>query len=116
MTVAERPVEPLHRRLGVTDEELDAIRDRLGRREPNDLELAMFSVMWSEHCSYKSSKPLLKTLPTAGEGVVAGLMPHPERAAETILGSDDGMGIVRSIVDSAARAASGQVAIEAGTR
>jgi phosphoribosylformylglycinamidine synthase len=49
-------------------------------------------------------------------GNVAGLMPHPERAAETILGSDDGMGIVRSIVDSAARAATGQVAIEAGTR
>ncbi len=72
MTVAEHPVEPLHRRLGVTDEELDAIRARLGGRDPNDLELAMFSVMWSEHCSYKSSKPLLKTLPTAGEGVVAG--------------------------------------------
>src|SRR5688572_823809 len=72
MIVAERPVEPLHRRLGVTDEELDAIRDRLGGREPNDLELAMFSVMWSEHCSYKSSKPLLRTLPTSGEGVVAG--------------------------------------------
>ncbi|MGZ8515496.1 MAG: phosphoribosylformylglycinamidine synthase subunit PurQ [Candidatus Limnocylindrales bacterium] len=38
-------------------------------------------------------------------GNVAGLMPHPERAAEAILGSDDGMGIVRSLVDSAARAA-----------
>ncbi len=62
---------PLHRALGVTDEELDAIRARLGR-DPNDVELAMFSVMWSEHCSYKSSKPLLQTLPTAGEGVVAG--------------------------------------------
>jgi phosphoribosylformylglycinamidine synthase subunit PurL len=72
MTLAERPVEPLHRRLGVTDQELDAIRDRLGGRDPNELELAMFSVMWSEHCSYKSSKPLLKTLPVAGEGVVAG--------------------------------------------
>ena len=72
MTVMEREVEPLHRRLGVTDDELDAIRDRLGGRDPNDLELAMFSVMWSEHCSYKSSKPLLRTLPTAGEGVVAG--------------------------------------------
>ena len=43
--------EALHRRLGVTDEELAAIVDRLGR-DPNDLELAMFSVMWSEHCSY----------------------------------------------------------------
>ena len=72
MTVAERPTEPLHRRLGVTDEELDAIRDRLGGRDPNDLELAMFSVMWSEHCSYKSSRPLLRTLPTEGAGVVAG--------------------------------------------
>jgi phosphoribosylformylglycinamidine synthase subunit PurL len=63
--------EPLHRRLGITDDELVAIESRL-RRAPNDLELAMFSVMWSEHCSYKSSKPLLRTLPTAGEGVVAG--------------------------------------------
>ena len=77
--VADRPVaradeEPLHRRLGVTDDELAAIRDRLGGRNPNDLELAMFSVMWSEHCSYKSSKPLLRTLPTgsAADGVVAG--------------------------------------------
>ena len=62
---------PLHRALGLTDDELDGIRARLGR-DPNDLELAMFSVMWSEHCSYKSSKPLLQTLPTGGEGVVAG--------------------------------------------
>jgi phosphoribosylformylglycinamidine synthase subunit PurL len=65
------PTSPLHRALGLTDDELDAIRDRLGR-DPNDLELAMFSVMWSEHCSYKSSKPLLRTLPTSGPGVVAG--------------------------------------------
>jgi phosphoribosylformylglycinamidine synthase subunit PurL len=62
---------PLHLALGLTDEELDAIREGLGR-DPNDLELAMFSVMWSEHCSYKSSRPLLRTLPTRGEGVVAG--------------------------------------------
>jgi phosphoribosylformylglycinamidine synthase subunit PurL len=77
MTVAESPpavvsgAEPLHRRLGLIDDELDGIRARL-RREPNDLELAIFSVMWSEHCSYKSSRPLLATLPTRGEGVVAG--------------------------------------------
>jgi phosphoribosylformylglycinamidine synthase subunit PurL len=70
--VGAAPVqEPLHRRLGLTDGELDAIRAKLGRA-PNDLELAMFSVMWSEHCSYKSSKPLLRTLPTAGAGVVTG--------------------------------------------
>jgi phosphoribosylformylglycinamidine synthase len=62
---------PLHRQLGVTDEELDAIRSKLGR-DPNHVELAMFSVMWSEHCSYKSSRPLLKTLPTRGNGMLAG--------------------------------------------
>jgi phosphoribosylformylglycinamidine synthase subunit PurL len=65
------PSPELHRALGLTDEELEAIVERLGRR-PNDLELAMFSVMWSEHCSYKSSRPLLATLPTRGAGVVAG--------------------------------------------
>ncbi len=62
---------PLHRALGLTDHELDEIRARLGR-DPNDLELAMFSVMWSEHCSYKSSRALLRNLPTAGTDVVAG--------------------------------------------
>ncbi len=65
------PPAPLHRRLGLTDDELVAIREKLDR-QPNDLELAIFSVMWSEHCSYKSSKPLLRTLPTSGAGVVAG--------------------------------------------
>jgi phosphoribosylformylglycinamidine synthase subunit PurL len=64
--------EPLHRALGVTDQELDVIRQKLGR-DPNHTELAMFSVMWSEHCSYKSSKPLLKTLPTRGTGMMAGV-------------------------------------------
>jgi phosphoribosylformylglycinamidine synthase subunit PurL len=68
---ATAPAMPLHRALGLTDDELDGIRERLGR-DPNELELAMFGVMWSEHCSYKSSKPLLRTLPTGGEGVVAG--------------------------------------------
>ena len=70
----EAPVasEPLHRALGVTDEELEVIRKKLGR-DPNHTELAMFSVMWSEHCSYKSSKPLLKTLPTRGSGMMAGI-------------------------------------------
>ena len=74
MTIAERPSSaagPLHRTLGISDDELIAIELRLGR-PPNELELAMFGVMWSEHCSYKSSKPLLRTLPTAGEGIVAG--------------------------------------------
>ena len=48
-------------------------------------------------------------------GNVAGLMPHPERASETILGSDDGIGILRSLVDSAARARGG-IPAEAGAR
>jgi len=68
---APTPV-PLHRALGLNDVELEAIREKLSR-DPNDLELAMFSVMWSEHCSYKSSRPLLKTLPTKGKDVVAGI-------------------------------------------
>jgi len=49
-------------------------------------------------------------------GNVAGLMPHPERAAEAILGSDDGRGIVRSLVESAARAAGTPVVAMAGSR
>src|SRR6478735_2335879 len=62
---------PLHRQLGMTDEELDAVRGELGR-EPNGLELAMYSVMWSEHCSYKSSKPYLGRLPTTAPWVLVG--------------------------------------------
>ena len=63
--------EPLHRALGLTDDELSAIVSRLGR-EPNRTELAMYSVMWSEHCSYKSSKIHLRTLPTEGPAVLVG--------------------------------------------
>ncbi|MCU1455433.1 MAG: phosphoribosylformylglycinamidine synthase subunit [Acidimicrobiales bacterium] len=62
---------PIHRALGLTDAELDDIRAILGR-EPNHLELAMYAVMWSEHCSYKSSRLHLKRLPTTGEGVLVG--------------------------------------------
>ena len=49
-------------------------------------------------------------------GNVAGLMPHPERAAEAILGSDDGAGIIRSLVESAARAASSGPAVAVAAR
>lgn len=49
-------------------------------------------------------------------GNVAGLMPHPERAAEAILGSADGAGIIRSLVDSAARAAAGEAPVAVGAR
>jgi phosphoribosylformylglycinamidine synthase len=63
--------EPLHRRLGLTDEELDDIVGQLGR-DPTDLELAMFGVMWSEHCSYKSSKVHLGRFPVEAPWVLVG--------------------------------------------
>ena len=63
--------EPLHRALGLTDAELDSIREVLGR-EPNSLELALYGVMWSEHCSYKSSRIHLRRLPTEAPHVLVG--------------------------------------------
>ena len=63
--------QPLHRSLGLTDDELDRIRVTLGR-DPNRTELAMYGAMWSEHCSYKSSKKYLRTLPTEGSAVLVG--------------------------------------------
>lgn len=54
-----------------TPEEQDAIRGFLGR-DPNPTEEAVFSVLWSEHCSYKSSRPFLKLLPTEAPWVVQG--------------------------------------------
>jgi phosphoribosylformylglycinamidine synthase II len=64
-------IEPLHRRLGLTDDELQSIVALLGR-DPTDLELAMYAVMWSEHCSYKSSKVHLGRLPTEAPWVLVG--------------------------------------------
>ncbi|MGO9455810.1 MAG: phosphoribosylformylglycinamidine synthase subunit PurL, partial [Acidimicrobiales bacterium] len=63
--------EPLHRALGLTDDELARVEAVLGR-EPNHLELALYAVMWSEHCSYKSSRVHLRRLPTEGERVLVG--------------------------------------------
>ncbi|HEY1285111.1 MAG TPA: phosphoribosylformylglycinamidine synthase subunit PurL [Solirubrobacterales bacterium] len=60
-----------HRELGLTDAEFELIVEKLGR-EPNDVELAMFSLLWSEHCAYKHSRKLLRRLPTEGERVVMG--------------------------------------------
>src|SRR5579862_1632467 len=53
----------------LTDEEFDRIRQILGR-EPNHTETGIFSVMWSEHCSYKNSRPELRKFPTEGQGVL----------------------------------------------
>jgi phosphoribosylformylglycinamidine synthase subunit PurL len=60
-----------HRELGLTDYEYDLICERLGK-EPNDVELAVFSLMWSEHCGYKHSKKLLRRLPTEGPHLLLG--------------------------------------------
>ena len=62
----ERAVE-----LGLTGSEYELVVTQLGR-EPNEVELAMFSLLWSEHCAYKHSKKLLRTLPTEGARVVMG--------------------------------------------
>ena len=61
----------LHRALGLTDGEFERIRSLLGR-DPNDFELAVFSLLWSEHCGYKHSALLLKRLPSSGPRVLQG--------------------------------------------
>ena len=63
--------EILHRALGLTDDEYEAVAKILGR-PPNHLELALYAVMWSEHCSYKSSRLHLRRLPTEGPRVLVG--------------------------------------------
>ena len=63
--------ESLHRSLGLTDDEAKAIEEILNR-PPNHLELAMYAVMWSEHCSYKSSRLHLRRLPTEAPWVLVG--------------------------------------------
>jgi len=63
--------QPLHRALGLTDGEHERIHDLLAR-EPNDFELAVFSLLWSEHCGYKHSRPLLGRFPTSGDRVLQG--------------------------------------------
>ncbi len=68
-TEAEQPAD--HVVLGLTDAEYELICEQLGR-QPNRVELAMFSLLWSEHCAYKHSRKLLRRLPTEGERVVMG--------------------------------------------
>ncbi len=68
----------------LTTEEFDRIKSLLGR-EPTFVELGIFSVMWSEHCSYKSSRIHLKRLPTTGERIV---VPPGENAGVVDVGDD----------------------------
>jgi phosphoribosylformylglycinamidine synthase subunit PurL len=71
MSATQSSASPKYRELGLTDHEYELIVDHLGR-EPNDVELAMLSLMWSEHCAYKHSKRLLRRLPTEGPHVLMG--------------------------------------------
>jgi phosphoribosylformylglycinamidine synthase len=63
--------KPRHRELGLTDSEYERIVELLDR-EPSGVELAMFSLLWSEHCAYKHSRKLLLRLPTEGPRVLMG--------------------------------------------
>src|ERR1700712_531445 len=58
--------------LGLRREEYALVIEQLDGREPNEVELAMFSLLWSEHCAYKTSKKLLRTLPTEGPRLALG--------------------------------------------
>ncbi|MGN1400276.1 MAG: phosphoribosylformylglycinamidine synthase subunit PurL [Bacillus sp. (in: firmicutes)] len=63
--------ERIYKEMGLTDDEFDMVAQILGRL-PNYTELGLFSVMWSEHCSYKNSKPVLKKFPVTGDNVLQG--------------------------------------------
>ena len=76
MTVSPQKPAPksgpdLAREFGLKPEEYELILQRLNR-EPNVVELGVFSVMWSEHCSYKSSRRHLSKFPTTGPNVICG--------------------------------------------
>ena len=108
---------------GLSPEEFERIKGVLGR-EPNYTELGIFSVMWSEHCSYKNSRPLLKTFPTKSPKILVGAgeenagiidigdgSPSPSRLSRTITrvrwnpsGRGHGVGgIIRDIFTMGAR-------------
>ncbi|WP_028558869.1 phosphoribosylformylglycinamidine synthase subunit PurL [Paenibacillus pinihumi] len=63
--------QQIYKQMGVTDKEFELICGFLGR-QPNYTEIGVFSVMWSEHCSYKNSKNVLRRFPTSGPKVLMG--------------------------------------------
>ncbi|MBH8602509.1 phosphoribosylformylglycinamidine synthase subunit PurL [Thermoactinomyces sp. CICC 23799] len=81
----------LYREMGLSDQEFEQIAGHLGRL-PNWTETGIYSVMWSEHCSYKNSKPLLKRFPTQGPRVIQG----PGEGAG-VIDIDDGQAVVFKI-------------------
>src|SRR3954466_6893153 len=71
-TIQDPPITPeLIQKHGLTPDEYGRIKGILGR-DPNYTELGIFSVMWSEHCSYKNTRPLLKGFPTKSEKILVG--------------------------------------------
>src|SRR5699024_9686860 len=67
----EIEAQQAYQEMGLSDEEYAKVKSLLGRH-PNYTETGIFSVMWSEHCSYKTSKPLLKKFPTKAPQVLVG--------------------------------------------
>jgi phosphoribosylformylglycinamidine synthase II len=63
--------QKLYAQMGMSDTEFEMVEKILGR-QPNYTETGLFSVMWSEHCSYKNSKPILRKFPTTGPRVLQG--------------------------------------------
>ena len=78
--------------LAITEAEYEAIVERLGR-EPNHLELGLFGSLWSEHCGYKHSKPLLRLLPSDSPRLL--VTPGSENAGVVDIG--DGLAVVMKI-------------------
>ncbi|MFM7553281.1 MAG: phosphoribosylformylglycinamidine synthase subunit PurL, partial [Actinomycetota bacterium] len=78
---------PLHRQLGLADDEYTQIGALMGRA-PNHFELAVFSLLWSEHCGYKHSRMVLRRLPTDGPAVLQG---PGENAG--VVDAGDGLGV-----------------------
>jgi phosphoribosylformylglycinamidine synthase II len=71
-TAAEIKQKKIYAEWGLTDEEYRMIEEDILGRMPNYTETGLFSVMWSEHCSYKNSKPVLRKFPTSGPQVLQG--------------------------------------------
>ncbi len=88
MTISKEALD----KVALSEKEYNLIVQQLGR-EPNEVELGMFGSLWSEHCGYKHSKPLLKLLPSRGKRVVIG--PGEENAGAVDIG--DGQVVVMKI-------------------
>ena len=108
--VSDPSPEPLHRALGLTDDEASRIDEILGR-EPNGLELAKYSVMWSEHYSYKSSGIHLKRLLTEAPWVLAVPAAEADAVVATLVAHDRPARIVGELV-----AGTGRVRLEGDHR